>query len=173
MISWFSRSGIPDSPRPASTDPMKSGKYFSNKCWIIEMPGITFAAALSERVLLPVFLRAHSSAGSEHLPYKQGVGGSNPSAPTWFSKGYVEKRSPFSFGLQDGLHYLFFCPRLEAETYYFHFKNRKWDMLIHDVENCIQRGLTNAYSSLVRSSDTGYLRSKAIEYLYFKICSWN
>jgi hypothetical protein len=25
---------------------------------------------------------AHSSAGSEHLPYKQGVGGSNPSAPT-------------------------------------------------------------------------------------------
>ena len=27
-------------------------------------------------------LRAHSSAGSEHLPYKQGVGGSNPSAPT-------------------------------------------------------------------------------------------
>ena len=29
-----------------------------------------------------VNLRAHSSAGSEHLPYKQGVGGSNPSAPT-------------------------------------------------------------------------------------------
>jgi hypothetical protein len=24
----------------------------------------------------------HSSAGSEHLPYKQRVGGSNPSAPT-------------------------------------------------------------------------------------------
>ena len=27
-------------------------------------------------------LRALSSVGSEHLPYKQGVGGSNPSAPT-------------------------------------------------------------------------------------------
>jgi hypothetical protein len=27
-------------------------------------------------------LRAHSSAGSEHLPYKQGVRGSNPCAPT-------------------------------------------------------------------------------------------
>ena len=26
--------------------------------------------------------RAISSAGSEHLPYKQGVGGSNPSSPT-------------------------------------------------------------------------------------------
>jgi hypothetical protein len=26
--------------------------------------------------------REHSSAGSEHLPYKQRVGGSNPSAPT-------------------------------------------------------------------------------------------
>ena len=26
--------------------------------------------------------RAHSSVGLEHLPYKQGVGGSNPSAPT-------------------------------------------------------------------------------------------
>jgi hypothetical protein len=27
-------------------------------------------------------LRAISSVGSEHLPYKQGVGGSNPSSPT-------------------------------------------------------------------------------------------
>ena len=27
---------------------------------------------------------AFSSAGSEHLPYKQRVGGSNPSTPTFF-----------------------------------------------------------------------------------------
>ncbi len=27
-------------------------------------------------------IREHSSAGSEHLPYKQGVMGSNPFAPT-------------------------------------------------------------------------------------------
>ena len=27
-------------------------------------------------------IREHSSAGSEHLPYKQGVTGSNPVAPT-------------------------------------------------------------------------------------------
>ena len=30
--------------------------------------------------------RAFSSAGSEHLPYKQRVGGSNPSTPTRFSR---------------------------------------------------------------------------------------
>ena len=30
-------------------------------------------------------IRALSSAGSEHLPYKQRVGGSNPSAPTFLS----------------------------------------------------------------------------------------
>jgi hypothetical protein len=39
-------------------------------------------------------LREHSSAGSEHLPYKQGVTGSNPVAPT---------NSPASCGI-------FFCP---------------------------------------------------------------
>ena len=31
--------------------------------------------------------RELSSAGSEHLPYKQRVGGSNPSAPTLNKKG--------------------------------------------------------------------------------------
>ena len=31
-------------------------------------------------------VRALSSAGLEHLPYKQRVGGSNPSAPTYLSK---------------------------------------------------------------------------------------
>ena len=33
--------------------------------------------------------RAFSSAGSEHLPYKQRVGGSNPSTPTIFHKLYI------------------------------------------------------------------------------------
>ena len=48
----------------------KMAKYFvciKNVC--------TFASLL--RVI-----RAFSSAGSEHLPYKQRVGGSNPSTPT-------------------------------------------------------------------------------------------
>lgn len=39
----------------------------------------TFASHLRENVT-PT--RAFSSAGSEHLPYKQRVGGSNPSTPT-------------------------------------------------------------------------------------------
>jgi hypothetical protein len=34
--------------------------------------------------------RAHSSVGSEHLVYTQGVGGSNPSAPTNKNKSLVE-----------------------------------------------------------------------------------
>jgi hypothetical protein len=33
--------------------------------------------------LLGAKKREFSSAGSEHLPYKQRVGGSNPSTPTW------------------------------------------------------------------------------------------
>ena len=41
-------------------------------------------------------LREFSSAGSEHLPYKQRVGGSNPSTPTKpnEAKG-VENSTPF------------------------------------------------------------------------------
>jgi hypothetical protein len=37
----------------------------------------------------------HSSAGSEHLPYKQGVTGSNPVAPTKIKER--EKRKRFTF----------------------------------------------------------------------------
>ena len=39
--------------------------------------------------------RAFSSAGSEHLPYKQRVGGSNPSTPTPKRKSYEEIRETF------------------------------------------------------------------------------
>ena len=48
---------------------------FSAENLQIRKNGSTFAS-LSERK------RAFSSAGSEHLPYKQRVGGSNPSTPT-------------------------------------------------------------------------------------------
>ena len=34
--------------------------------------------------------REHSSAGLEHLPYKQRVRGSNPCAPTQYRKGFQE-----------------------------------------------------------------------------------
>ena len=41
-------------------------------------------------------MRALSSVGSERLPYKQRVGGSNPSAPTKLSKGGFLKGECFS-----------------------------------------------------------------------------
>ena len=41
--------------------------------------GCNFANANGKQ---PKRKRAFSSAGSEHLPYKQRVGGSNPSTPT-------------------------------------------------------------------------------------------
>ena len=59
----------------------------------------TFATAYKEQHFISKFKkqrRAFSSVGSEHLPYKQRVGGSNPSTPTirdCKSKGY----SLFSF----------------------------------------------------------------------------
>ena len=40
-------------------------------------------------------MRAFSSAGSEHLPYKQRVGGSNPSTPTTENQGVTENVAPF------------------------------------------------------------------------------
>ena len=43
----------------------------------------TFASLLREKAI-----GAFSSAGSEHLPYKQRVGGSNPSTPTRAKASY-------------------------------------------------------------------------------------
>ena len=42
----------------------------------------TFASQLRKTTSQGYKMRAFSSAGSEHLPYKQRVGGSNPSTPT-------------------------------------------------------------------------------------------
>ena len=47
----------------------------------------TFALAFEKEVLITK-MRAFSSAGLEHLPYKQRVGGSNPSTPTNKLKGH-------------------------------------------------------------------------------------
>ena len=44
-------------------------------------------------------MRAFSSAGSEHLPYKQRVGGSNPSTPTTENQGVTENVAPFFIAL--------------------------------------------------------------------------
>ena len=43
-------------------------------------------------------IRAFSSAGSEHLPYKQRVGGSNPSTPTT-NKGVSNEAPLFVVGV--------------------------------------------------------------------------
>ena len=50
--------------------------------------------------------RAFSSAGSEHLPYKQRVGGSNPSTPT--KKGVLVE-APFFVGVADSLSFFYFA----------------------------------------------------------------
>ena len=53
---------------------------FDKKAWEClhdKKKNYTFASLLERKTL-----RAFSSAGSEHLPYKQRVGGSNPSTPT-------------------------------------------------------------------------------------------
>ena len=42
-----------------------------------------FATLLEKGISIRIQIRAFSSAGSEHLPYKQRVGGSNPSTPTY------------------------------------------------------------------------------------------
>ena len=47
------------------------------------MPGCGHIYFMFSRKYVSVILKRElSSAGSEHLPYKQRVGGSNPSAPT-------------------------------------------------------------------------------------------
>ncbi len=45
------------------------------------------------------YRRVHSSAGSEHLPYKQGVTGSNPVEPTLLSKTTTKQVVVFFFNI--------------------------------------------------------------------------
>ena len=50
--------------------------------------------------------RAFSSAGSEHLPYKQRVGGSNPSTPTIHYQAVKKKfLAAFLFRFTFSLHF--------------------------------------------------------------------
>ena len=54
---------------------MRGIVIFLSKCLEVKKNTLNFASLLRRT-------RAFSSAGSEHLPYKQRVGGSNPSTPT-------------------------------------------------------------------------------------------
>ena len=47
---------------------------------------------------MTALFRAISSAGSEHLVYTEGVGGSNPSSPTDFQKLQSHQILEFFFG---------------------------------------------------------------------------
>ena len=53
-----------------------------NYAVLIEKTTILFEYLENSSIFASAFARAFSSAGSEHLPYKQRVGGSNPSTPT-------------------------------------------------------------------------------------------
>jgi hypothetical protein len=48
-----------------------------------------------KRIIFAPFFRAISSVGLEHLPYKQGVVGSNPTSPTGCLKGFGSFPEPF------------------------------------------------------------------------------
>ena len=54
---------------------------------MFEKSEIKFAGLKNVRIFAVLF-REHSSVGLEHLPYKQRVGGSTPSAPTKASQFY-------------------------------------------------------------------------------------
>ena len=65
----------------------------SHSCANQKLPYICIAFEKQSNNVLKT-IRALSSAGSERLPYKQRVGGSNPSAPT---KPYNENCEAFLF----------------------------------------------------------------------------
>ncbi len=52
--------------------------------------------------------RELSSAGSEHLPYKQGVTGSNPVVPTQEKKDYLSQGNPSSISFIIYYHYILY-----------------------------------------------------------------
>ena len=104
--------------------------------------------------------RAFSSAGLEHLPYKQRVGGSNPSTPTGvFPRGSV-------FGQTAGI---FFCPYVNLNhlfrihillkksvirTLYMHYKSFEQliinTLLVNAFPISLKSILTTAQDNLTR-----------------------
>ena len=74
---------------PFSAQNQEKMHFFENffpKCLQVQKKAVPLHRFWNERH------RAFSSAGSEHLPYKQRVGGSNPSTPTSFDEvSWIEK----------------------------------------------------------------------------------
>ena len=59
----------------------KYSNLYASSAKMFEKSEIKFASLKNVRIFAILF-REHSSVGLEHLPYKQRVGGSTPSAPT-------------------------------------------------------------------------------------------
>ncbi len=72
------RLKIKPEPKKASNSRKKRPNSQNSFCFSATSPIFVTLVITQEREL--------SSAGSEHLPYKQRVGGSNPSAPTLKSR---------------------------------------------------------------------------------------
>ena len=77
-------------------------------------------------ICTPVLKREFSSAGSEHLPYKQRVGGSIPSTPT--------KSSPASglFTFNMAASYCEFIQNAGKDTIHRHYHDNEYGFPIHD-----------------------------------------
>ena len=75
-VSWLSRPRKRSAKQEKKPAVKKMADFFCETKF-----ALIFALLSAENQLIKV-KREFSSAGSEHLPYKQRVGGSNPSTPT-------------------------------------------------------------------------------------------
>ena len=65
----------------------KDSHFYMIYAFCVHFVKIKFADMKNVRIFAVLF-REHSSVGLEHLPYKQRVGGSTPSAPTKIAASY-------------------------------------------------------------------------------------
>ena len=79
----------------------KKLKKKQKNIWWFEKKSLPLHSLSGRNERVPKTTRAFSSAGSEHLPYKQRVGGSNPSTPTIDETkvtSFFENLKHYSFG---------------------------------------------------------------------------
>ncbi len=104
------------------------------------------------------FVRANSSVGPERLPYKQDVGGSNPSSPT--EKALFSGLFSFSFistSFRTIFHFIpdffpFLSPHKFSRTCFAHFPGKMFFFHDYGCNNCFKHCCTIVPSALPRSS---------------------
>jgi hypothetical protein len=87
-----------DPARARTEDPKIKSLLLYQLSYGVKMDGKYTRKLFCRKFLAPIFAvlkREHSSAGSEHLPYKQRVRGSNPCAPTEIKKGLTMMETLF------------------------------------------------------------------------------